>query len=179
MDAEATEAVESKKPKRDKEIDWESVYRDYRAGILSLREIARIHGCRHEAIRRRAYKEGWTRDLGERIRAAAHGMVAVSVTSGGGDDEIVRANASMQAEVILRHRKDIAQHQEIVRRHQGELDAAGEMNLFSRVEVHKRLVDTAAKLIELERKVLGIDDARTPGQTLDDYLTSLAHAATT
>lgn len=42
-------------------IDWERIEGDYRAGILSLREIAEAGGCTEGAIRKRAKRDGWDR----------------------------------------------------------------------------------------------------------------------
>lgn len=49
--------------------DWERIEADYRAGVLSLREIAAANGITEGAIRKRAKRDGWTRDLGAKIRA--------------------------------------------------------------------------------------------------------------
>ena len=46
-------------------IDWESVERDYRAGTLSLREVAARHAYAHSTIANRASIERWER----RVRA--------------------------------------------------------------------------------------------------------------
>lgn len=46
---------------------WERIELDYRAGVMSLREIAASHpGTNHVAIARKAKSEGWTRDLSHR-----------------------------------------------------------------------------------------------------------------
>jgi len=45
-----------------RDIDWCAVQSDYRAGSLSLREIAEKHGCSHSAIANRAARDAWTRD---------------------------------------------------------------------------------------------------------------------
>ena len=47
-------------------IDWEAVERDYRAGILSVREIGAKCGCTHTAINKRAKRDGWERDRAAR-----------------------------------------------------------------------------------------------------------------
>lgn len=43
-------------------IDWNAVEHDYRAGVLSLRELARKHECSHSAIANFAGRHGWIRD---------------------------------------------------------------------------------------------------------------------
>ena len=44
-----------------KQVDWESVERDYSAGLLSLREIGDKHNVAHQVIARKAKKEEWAR----------------------------------------------------------------------------------------------------------------------
>ena len=49
-----------------KQIDWEAVERDYRSGILSVREIGLANGCTHTAINKRAKRDGWERERAAR-----------------------------------------------------------------------------------------------------------------
>ena len=52
------------------QVDWERIELDYRANVLSLREIAELHpGTNHVAIARRAKRDGWVRDLAQKIKA--------------------------------------------------------------------------------------------------------------
>jgi len=44
-----------------KPIDWAEIERDYRAGSMSIREIARWYSLSEGAIRKRAKAKGWTR----------------------------------------------------------------------------------------------------------------------
>jgi hypothetical protein len=49
---------------RRRDIDWRAIEQDYhayRAGILSLRELALKHGCSHSAIANFAGRHGWPR----------------------------------------------------------------------------------------------------------------------
>lgn len=55
--------------------DWAAIEADYRAGIKSLRQMAVQQGLSEGAVRKRAKKEDWARDLGPRIKAKAQSMV--------------------------------------------------------------------------------------------------------
>lgn len=61
--------------------DWERIEADYRCGIQSLREIAGNHGVSHTAIRKRAEREGWEKDLTAKVRAKADALVSKAVVS--------------------------------------------------------------------------------------------------
>lgn len=97
-----------------KVTDWERVELDYRAGLLSVREIADARGCSHTAINKRAKKEGWERDLKAKIRAKADAMVSkrevsteVSAERLETERNVVEANAQVIADIRMAHRKDI------------------------------------------------------------------------
>lgn len=47
--------------------DWEAIESAYRAGSLSVRAIGEKHGVNHATILKRANKEGWQRDLTEKV----------------------------------------------------------------------------------------------------------------
>lgn len=94
--------------------DWERIEADYRAGILSTREMAGAHGVSHTAINKRAKAQGWTRDLKAKIKAKADALVsrqAVSaeVSTGNQVSErvLIEANASVIAQIRSQHRADI------------------------------------------------------------------------
>ena len=95
-------------------FDWEAIERDYRAGLLSVREIAGRHGCTHTAINKRARADGWARDLKAKIRAKAEALVSkrevsseVSSKSAETERQIVEANAEAIVNVRMAHRTDI------------------------------------------------------------------------
>lgn len=50
--------------------DWERIERAFRAGILSIREIAKSNNVSEAGIRKRAKTEGWQRDLTAKVQAA-------------------------------------------------------------------------------------------------------------
>lgn len=60
--------------------DWEAIESAYRAGSLSIRAIAEKHGVSHTAINNRAAKEGWQRDLTQKVRAATQANVSSKVS---------------------------------------------------------------------------------------------------
>jgi len=98
-----------------KTTDWERIEADYRAGLLSVREIASANGVSHVAIAKRAKRDRWERDLTARIKAKAEALVTsrtvtkeVTSERAEADRAIVEANAEVIASVRLGHRKDIA-----------------------------------------------------------------------
>ena len=97
-----------------KDIDWEAIQREYRASILSVREIAGMYGISHVAILKRAKKEPeeWKRDLTKRVQAAlARKLVTAKVTSKitiADEETIIEEAADRALVVIKRHRRSIA-----------------------------------------------------------------------
>lgn len=97
-------------------VDWERIEAEYRAGVLSLREIAALHpGANHVAISRRAKKEGWTRDLAAKIQAKAEELVTRQAVTPAEtaqrrvtEREVIEANAERIAQVRGEHRGDIS-----------------------------------------------------------------------
>ncbi|GAA6119608.1 hypothetical protein [Acidovorax sp. FG27] len=94
--------------------DWERIALDYRAGIKPLRQIAEEHGITHGAINKRAKRDGWERDLSEKIHAKADALVSkaavsseVSTDTRIREQAVVDANAHAVADVRLAHRRDI------------------------------------------------------------------------
>lgn len=97
-----------------KQIDWESLEIQYRAGVRSLKDIGQEFGVSDAAIIKRAKRDGWTRDLKAKIQAKAAALVSaaavskeVSAQTKIAEAAVVEANAQAAADVILSHRKDI------------------------------------------------------------------------
>lgn len=102
--------------------DWEKIERLYRAGTLSLREIATPNGISEAAIRKKAKKEGWTRDLQGKIKARADDLVRkaevrkqVRTENVETERVLVEATAQVIADIRMAHRKDIAQNRALVK----------------------------------------------------------------
>jgi hypothetical protein len=110
--------------------DWERIEADYRAGLLSLREIAAANNSNAATILKRAKKGGWERDLAPRIAAKAEALVnkatvnaSVNAARTVSDQQIIDSAAQSVASIRLKHRTDIARGQALCMALLGELEA--------------------------------------------------------
>lgn len=146
--------------------DWERIEADYRAGLLSVREIASANRVSHTAIQKRAKAQGWDRDLGAKIRAKAEALVAkrevasqVATETSAAERQIVEAGAEAISRVRLAHRSDIRRGRELVISLLGELEAQTlGPDTFARLgelmeDPDENGVD---KLRDMYRKVIGL-----------------------
>ncbi len=102
------------------EPDWTTIERQYRAGILSVREIARRDGNISEAgIRRRVKREGWTPDLEHAARERAKDMlrrnqVRDEQRADPAEQEAAIEEAATEVATVVRiHRRDIRRGRQI------------------------------------------------------------------
>ena len=100
--------------------DWEAIESAYRAGLMSIREIASQHGITHGAINKRAKRDGWERDLKAKIKAKADSLVSkrevstqVSTEKALSERILIEANAEVIANVRMEHRGDIRRARKI------------------------------------------------------------------
>lgn len=103
--------------KTTKAPDWERIEASYRAGSKSLREIAAEHGLSEGAIRKRAKRDEWARDLKEKVRSKADELVRKATVRSEvrTEDRVptdvervtVEVEAQVQARIRLDHRQDI------------------------------------------------------------------------
>lgn len=129
--------TESKKPIKAK-TDWESIERDYRAGVLSIREVAKIYGITDTAIRKKAKAEKWQRDLTDKVAEKVRADLvrdAVRTTDAKADarteKEIVEGAAAMVVQVVREHRAGINSGRGIVSLLMSQLtDVAGKRDDF-------------------------------------------------
>lgn len=182
------------KPKRPP-VDWEAVEREYRVGARSLRDIAAEFGCVESAIRKRAGKESWSRDIAAKVKQKAEELVRkaevrneVRTESAISEREQIQASATMIADKVIGQRTDIQRARSIVQKlwhlvdteldHPAEFARIGEtlrsedefgndklndiyraaIGLPQQIKNVKLLADAIKVLIELERKVLRIDE---------------------
>lgn len=100
--------------------DWEAIESAYRAGLLSVREIASQQGVTHTAINKRAKRDVWERDLKAKIKAKADSLVSkrevsrlVSTEKAVSERQLIEASAEVIANVRMEHRGDIRRAREI------------------------------------------------------------------
>lgn len=94
--------------------DWEAIESAYRAGVMSLREIASQHGISEGAIRKRAKRDEWSRDLNAKVKERADDLVRkaevrkqVRTETTLSERVLIEATAEVIATVRMEHRGDI------------------------------------------------------------------------
>ena len=149
-----------------KQPDWEAIERAYRAGLLSVREIAGACGVSHTAIQKRAKANGWERDLKAKIKAKADSLVAkrevatqVASKSVETEREIIEVNAEVIASIRMAHRGDISRGRRLTNKLLDELegitdnrhlfDELGELMRFEDDKGQDKRNDLYQKIIDL------------------------------
>ncbi|CNL09173.1 hypothetical protein [Yersinia frederiksenii] len=100
--------------------DWEAIESAYRAGLMSLREIASQHSISEGAIRKRAKRDDWSRDLSAKIKERAEDLVRkeevrkqVRTETTLTERVLIEASAEVIANIRMEHRGDIRRAREI------------------------------------------------------------------
>jgi hypothetical protein len=146
--------------------DWEGIEREYRAGQLSVVEIGRQFGISHTAINKRAKRDGWTRDLTEKVRKEANARLVSAKVSTLNVRETIDTAANRVFELVTGHRKDLSQLNSLKRILATRLAAylSGEepggpfmSDKESPADVLEKLARTTARLIPLERQAFNLD----------------------
>ena len=146
-------------------IDWDAIEKEYRAGIRSLRDIADEFGVAESAIRKKAGKEEWLRDLTAKIKIKAIELVRKTevrkevrnINNKETEKEIIESVAQSQADVLLNERADIKRLSGLCEKFEGELDVYSD-DLDKKARIMKSLTDTRKVIIELRRRNYNIND---------------------
>lgn len=167
----------------DKVICWGAIEKDYRAGIKSLRTIAGEHGVTEGAIRKRAKRDGWERDLAPKIKAKAEDLVRkatvrnmVRTETAMSERVLIEVNAQVQTDIILTHRTDIQRSRTLTMKLLEELEiATGDNDLLRQLgdlmySPDKNGVD---KLNELYNKIIAMPGRVDSMKKLADTLKTL------
>ncbi|MEM7927357.1 hypothetical protein Q4R04_16350 [Morganella morganii] len=103
-----------------KRPDWEAIESAYRVGVMSLREIASQHDISEGAIRKRAKRDDWSRDLNAKIKARSDDMVRkqevrrqVRTETTLSERVLIEATAEVITNVRMEHRGDIRRAREL------------------------------------------------------------------
>ena len=153
--------------------DWARIEADYRAGIKTLRQMAAEHGITEGAIRKRAKKEDWERDLAAKVQAKAEAIVRreavrseVREKTRVPESEVIEANAEAVATVLLSERRDIQRGRKLVMSLLGELEQTTDnQELFEKLGAlmfnpdkfgNDKLNDTYHKVISLAGRIDGM-----------------------
>lgn len=157
--------------------DWEAIESAYRAGSLSIRSIAEKYGITEGAIRKKAKKEGWMRDLTGKVKAATKTKLVrtsgTQVRTPRTDEEIVEEAASEAAAVVLAHRTVLAQWRGIAGKLCTALESM-EVTEDNHNEFARSLnagVDAQLKVIKGERQAYNLDTEE--GDSTVESLSSL------
>lgn len=165
--------------------DWERIELDYRAGIKTLRQLADEHGITHGAINKRAKRDGWERDLSEKINAKADALVSKALVSNEvskeariAEKQVVDANAQAVAEVRLAHRKDIHRARKLTNALLDELERQTDpdtLAMLNELGDMLRAPDNNGvdKLNDLYQKVISLPERSRTMKTLAESLQKL------
>jgi hypothetical protein len=115
----------------EKSIDWFTIERDYRSAVKSSRNIAAEHGVTEGAIRKRAKRDAWERDLAPKIKAKADDLLRkatvrsmVRTENAVSERVLVEVNAKVQSDIILAHRNVIQRTRRLAMTMMAELEIA-------------------------------------------------------
>lgn len=163
--------------------DWEAIETAYRAGVMSLREIASHHGISEGAIRKRAKRDDWSRDLNARIQQKADELVrkqevrkTVRTKTELTERVLIEATAEVIASVRMEHRGDIRRARELTNTLFDELGAQcadvvaleqlGDIMFDPDDKGRDRLNETYQKVISLPSRVKSLKDLSDSLKTL-------------
>lgn len=149
--------------------DWELIEFHYRAGVLTVRQIAKEFGISHTAIQKRATKLMWERDLSEKIRQTTQNKVATQVVAKSvametklSEAQVVKGYSEIAASVDLEHREAIALTMGTVYGQAKEIAALGDPRFKDKLEalavsmtglVTDREIDLFRQVISLAGRV--------------------------
>jgi len=158
-----------------KRYDRDAIYKVYRTGQYTDREIAAQFGCSHTLIYKYRKQYGWIKDLSSRVRQSIASKLVANIANGNDDDEVVDAAAEIGAKIIISHRIDIKNLQTLetaliselgnspkklyIAQYQGNLvEKELELTASERAQATNNLANVQHKRIQLERQAYNLDD---------------------
>jgi len=144
--------------------DWFEAEKAYRAGMLSVVVIAQQCGMSEGAIRKRAKKLGWERDLTDKVRSLTKSKLVRTVRgpedSYRTDTQIVEEAASQGVTKVLAQRVSIGRWMTVSKKLLDFLESLA-INEDNHPEFARSLntgVSAEMNLIKAERQAYGIND---------------------
>lgn len=169
-------------PGKRADVDWERIEAQYRAGVMSLREIAAAHDDQitEAAIRKRAKRDEWERDLNAKVRAKAEALVRkeqvrseVRTANAPTEREVVDIEAQVLARIELSHRTDVPRARALVMSLLAELESqTAEPDLFAELGAAMKGGDDAVLSAAFD-KVVSLSGRITNVKGLADALKTL------
>ncbi len=162
------------------DIDWERVERLYRAGQLTIQQVADECGVSNSQVRERAKKHGWSRDLSEAIAARTKEKIsAIDVSalveqsaqesaqksaqkSAALIKDAIEQASDIAAGVIIKHRASLRLDADRADRVEALFDecmngAESVRDVAALAQALKTLVDARAKIRDQERVTYQLD----------------------
>lgn len=195
--ATSPKTIPASKGKARSKADWEAIERDYRKGILTLRQMASANGITEGAIRKKAKEQEWARNLQERIdqQIQAELVRAEYAKDPKTEQQLVQEAVETTVSIVRSHRKQIGTQANLVALLASQLiEAAGNRDeleeaiddmtkddkdsrrrqrLMKSIELPTHastavnLANAMKTLIGLERQAFNIKDESTPENPLD------------
>ena len=146
--------------------DWERIEKEYRAGMVSVRKIARDNNISHTAIQLKAKECSWDRDLSAKIQAelASKELSMQVATDPKLATEIVETTVDEIRGVLHNQRKNARKQQDIIRKLTSELNErmSGETLSLDDIKacalIMNNLTQAFARLVTIERISYGLED---------------------
>jgi uncharacterized protein YjcR len=159
---------------------WDQVERLFRAGIISVAEIARQFGVRESNIRHYAHKHGWPkRDLTNQVRQLTKTKIVENLSKVFKDGEdrlkqlsdenIIEEAARTQVEVIRQHQDNCSKGHKLTMRLLGELDTTtaymGELQQLISSSVAPNRQEALRRAISLQTRAQVMKDLAAAART--------------
>ena len=171
-------------------IDWDAIHRSYRPGKKTIKQLASEYGVQASSISRRIKQYGWVADKSENVDAVTNALLIQNASGKSNpnatpSDLEIKAAAAANADVVLKHRKDlyrlgklrdnligeieiITDNLELFRQ-LGELmdesgeDANGRFKQDKRNEIYRRVIDMSER-IDNAKKLAEMDERLRKGE---------------
>ena len=142
--------------------EWDNIKKLYQSKTATISEIATQYGISRTAIQLKAKQYHWY-DLHQEITTAANGKSIVTIAKEEqyighdeiySDDIVIEATSSLIADITLNHHDILKKQRELLNCYVDKLSNSGEE---VQIRTLKTATECAKNIIELERKILGMD----------------------